>query len=392
MTTNPLRPSGIDFPELNPVPDGQPSLKDVIVLYRDLDAAQGKHEQVGDYRATLAEVQAAIGGGGGGGAPFVNLINTGFEGTLDYSGDLALIGINYTYNNFTAVSFEGCSNLQQITGLSCQYLTSLNLTGCYAIKSLVISSLLSSFSFTNRPLLNNFQYNDDNSLLIDLDLSFCPTLPHFSGTFPVLENINLEGCSGLTNFSAPVSLLTANLTGCTSLSNLETRNMPLASITGLEDCAAVLFWTAAGNNIVLADWIAFAEAHMPLIQSINFQNFTGISADVSGLPNLNGLFLLGNNGFDTLILGTQASLDELDCSNTGLGSIDISGCPALYTIVLSNTQLPEAVVNSILVDLDTAGLLNGFCNLSGGGSAAPTGAGAAAVTSLQGKGWTVTTN
>jgi hypothetical protein len=57
-----------------------------------------------------------------------------------------------------------------------------------------------------------------------------------------------------------------------------------------------------------------------------------------------------------------------------------------------NCALSQTSVNNILISLDTAGQLNGTVNLAGGTSAAPSGAGATAKTSLQGKGWTVVTN
>jgi hypothetical protein len=60
---------------------------------------------------------------------------------------------------------------------------------------------------------------------------------------------------------------------------------------------------------------------------------------------------------------------------------------AWYDCALNQTS-----VNNILVSLDTSGIVNNYVNINGGTSAAPSGAGAAAKTSLQGKGWTVATN
>lgn len=57
-----------------------------------------------------------------------------------------------------------------------------------------------------------------------------------------------------------------------------------------------------------------------------------------------------------------------------------------------NCALSQQSVDNILVSLDTAGQSNGIVNIDGGTSSPPGAAGLAAKASLQGKGWTVTTN
>jgi hypothetical protein len=54
--------------------------------------------------------------------------------------------------------------------------------------------------------------------------------------------------------------------------------------------------------------------------------------------------------------------------------------------------LNQTSVDNILVSLDTAGQSDGTVDISGGTSAAPSATGLAAKASLEGKGWTVTTN
>jgi hypothetical protein len=68
------------------------------------------------------------------------------------------------------------------------------------------------------------------------------------------------------------------------------------------------------------------------------------------------------------------------CSSTSFGN------------AWANCALSQTSVNNILISLNTAGQSNGTVNLNGGTSAAPSGAGATAKLSLQGKGWTVVTN
>lgn len=63
-----------------------------------------------------------------------------------------------------------------------------------------------------------------------------------------------------------------------------------------------------------------------------------------------------------------------------------------FSSAWSNCALNQTSVNNILVSLDTAGQSNGTINLNGGTSSAPGVAGLAAKASLEGKGWTVSTN
>lgn len=104
-------------------------------------------------------------------------------------------------------------------------------------------------------------------------------------------------------------------------------------------------------------------------------------------------FSITDHGQVSRIKGTlPPSLTDLVMSGQLLTAFD--DVPLLLTFLdLSDNQLPVAVVNSILIALDNAGLSNGTVGLQDQTpAAAPTGAGATAVTNLVGKGWTVATD
>lgn len=63
-----------------------------------------------------------------------------------------------------------------------------------------------------------------------------------------------------------------------------------------------------------------------------------------------------------------------------------------YDEAWDNNALDEASVNFILTQIDAAGTSNGTIGIFGGTNAAPTGAGAAAVTNLESRGWAVNVN
>jgi hypothetical protein len=81
-------------------------------------------------------------------------------------------------------------------------------------------------------------------------------------------------------------------------------------------------------------------------------------------------------------------------NNPALETIDLSQCiwADLAAVDFSGNALSQANVDAILIRADDSGATNGVMDLSGGTSSAPSAAGAAAVTSLLAKGWTVTTN
>jgi len=99
-----------------------------------------------------------------------------------------------------------------------------------------------------------------------------------------------------------------------------------------------------------------------------------------GRPNVAGCTALAQIGF----YADTRALEGID----GLEDSVVDGC---YSWAGVGVGMVAAEINNILIDLDATGVNNGYCDLTGS-HAAPTGAGAAAKTSLQGKGWTVDTN
>ena len=91
-------------------------------------------------------------------------------------------------------------------------------------------------------------------------------------------------------------------------------------------------------------------------------------------------------------LSMLSSLTVLDLyGNTNLTSVTLPGSN-LDNVDLNDTALIQAAVNDILQWLDDSGVTNGYVNLSGGTSAAPTGAGITAKDNLIANGWAVYIN
>ena len=101
--------------------------------------------------------------------------------------------------------------------------------------------------------------------------------------------------------------------------------------------------------------------------------------------------------FSTLDLSSMTNGSGLvrDCTNlatiTGATVLSASACID-YTEGFSGCALDVTSVNAVVTAIEAAGTSSGTLDIDGGTNAAPTGAGAAAVTALQGRGWAVTTN
>jgi hypothetical protein len=121
------------------------------------------------------------------------------------------------------------------------------------------------------------------------------------------------------------------------------------------------------------------------VYAINFylSNPAGLTRIGAGSEELTGVLNLAN----------VSNLTTISLPNNDITSIDISGNPAIDQFDLSNNELSVAQVNASLVALAAGAVNNGTYDSSGQTPAAPpSGVGAAAVLTLQGRGWTVTTD
>jgi len=191
-----------------------------------------------------------------------------------------------------------------------------------------------------------------------------------------------------------------SITGLQNLTNLENFNADYNALTtvNLSGLANLLFVDISDNEKV-----DFSENSLTSVNLSGCTSLQTLRLDDSnfsaGIPNLSGLTDLSIVDMDqcsitgNVDLSMLPVLEEFDLSgNTGLTSVTISDQQPLIYVNLYNTDITEASVNDILETLDGSGVENGSVNLGSGTSAAPTGAGATAVTNLQGKGWLVTVN
>jgi hypothetical protein len=175
--------------------------------------------------------------------------------------------------------------------------------------------------------------------------------------------------------------------------------------------------------ITSLDWSSLLLYDIPDISSLillqtlvlNNNSLTTVTIP-STLTNLTNLYLYNNSLTTVTIPNTLTALETLDLRDNSLTTLTIPNTltaltnlyltdnslttvtipktlTALTNLDLNNNALNLASVDAVLLNLDTAGALNGTLYLSGGTNASPTG-GATNVNklSLEGKGWTVNIN
>jgi hypothetical protein len=91
-----------------------------------------------------------------------------------------------------------------------------------------------------------------------------------------------------------------------------------------------------------------------------------------------------------LDVSALTSLITLNCSNNSVSVLDVSALTNLTTLHCYNNSMNQAMVDTVLCDMDGHGTNNGTLNISG--NAAPSAAGTTCAGDLTGRGWTVTTD
>jgi hypothetical protein len=137
------------------------------------------------------------------------------------------------------------------------------------------------------------------------------------------------------------------------------------------------------NSLNSINGVIVIEAN-PLLESFSARFVTGDTTSVK---------ITDNDSISTVNLSNLSACGTINISsNSSLADIFISTSIQSLTINLVNNALTEATVDSVLLNVDTAGYSNGTLTMSGGTNAAPSASGLVNKASLITKGWAVSTN
>jgi len=277
-------------------------------------------------------------------------------GTLDFSGLTNLVSVSLLGTSTGNVDMSNSS----IESFGCFVDASptIDLTGCNNLVTVQAEGNIGSFDASGSSV-QTFGGGGTGTALFDL--SGCTALTTFLPT-PATGNSSYD-CSGCTSLVAVnfqgISFVSADFSGCTALTGISFSYAPTPFTLNLTNCTSL-------TGIQLADG-SFGPTE---ITSLNISGCTSLAAISSIGP-------LGSSDISSLTTVTVTTLPAMISMDLRAGT---------------GAALNVASVNSILVALDANGLTNGAVNMSGGTSAAPTGAGLLAKASLILKGWFVGTN
>jgi hypothetical protein len=256
-------------------------------------------------------------------------------------------------------------------------MATLDVTGLTALVNLSIDTIAEGdYDFSTLTSLNQ------------VEMGNLTMTSNFVLSNPALQNVNLYNIDFGT-FDCNLSGLTASMislyvAGCSNISSdISLYDHPDLSSVELSDV------TFTGTRI---------------LDIANSGDGLAISATDTDLYGVQ----LNNCSVDSLQVGDDvtsrsAAFTSLDILSTTVNSVQLSNTTGLLSVTLTGSfgtitefslfdgALDASSVNAILVGFDTAVKSSGSITIVGG-NAAPTGAGLTAVSNLQGRGVTVTTN
>ena len=286
-------------------------------------------------------------------------------------------------NNITSVNLEGLINLTNLE-VRDNFLTSVD-----ASSSILLIDLNAS---------NNYNLTTINNYTNYTNLKYVR-----------LSNTKFNDVNGMLDFlaSGAVSNGVADFLGCdipsiagfASISTLLGRNWevaytpPLAApkveFTVVSSLNKTYFSINLGLSTNSTEYSAFG-VEVPGKGIIGGYQYGSTSTGVSStleIGTYNGfVYSTDVNALRILSICNQLTLADV----TSISGLENS--PYINELYLENNALPEAVIDYILVTLDSNAQINGTVALEGGTNAAPSATGLAAKAALLIKGWTVTTN
>lgn len=159
----------------------------------------------------------------------------------------------------------------------------------------------------------------------------------------------------------------------------------LIVLENLSVCTALTLLYCYGNSLTVLDVTALTS-----LTALNCYKNSIAILNVTALTALTSLTCSENN-LSTLDIAALTLLTVLYANDNSIPSLEFAALILLTTIECHDNGMNETNVDKILADLVTAGANNGTIRMDGT-NAAPSAAGLANKTILEGRGWGVTTS
>lgn len=267
----------------------------------------------------------------------------------------SLLGMNLlNYTRLREASFNSCRNMGTINLSGCSSIyefhlydssaSSVNLSNCTSMQSLRLQSVsLGEINLTGTPLS---KIDMVSSVTISkLDLSGMTSLKTIEGNF-TCPTFNASGCTSLDMTDSRIySVKDLNVSGCSSLTNLSfsvnTSNPVILNFSGLSqieslaisdlNVAADLGTLTTLKTLSLSSLRNVASLDLSACASLETFSCSSSTRDLTSLvlPQSLQSLSLDYSGLETLSLAGYANLKDFRIVGTSLQTVDLSGCTAL---------------------------------------------------------------
>lgn len=267
----------------------------------------------------------------------------------------SLLGMNLlNYTRLRKASFNSCRNMGTINLSGCSSIyefhlydssaSSVNLSNCTSMQSLRLQSVsLGEINLTGTPLS---KIDMVRSVTISkLDLSGMTSLKTIEGNF-TCPTFNASGCTSLDMTDSRIySVKDLNVSGCSSLTNLSfsvnTSNPVILNFSGLSqieslaisdlNVAADLGTLTTLKTLSLSSLRNVASLDLSACASLETFSCSSSTRDLTSLvlPQSLQSLSLDYSGLETLSLAGYANLKDFRIVGTSLQTVDLSGCTAL---------------------------------------------------------------
>jgi Leucine-rich repeat (LRR) protein len=150
-----------------------------------------------------------------------------------------------------------------------------------------------------------------------------------------------------------------------------------------------LYLNIVGTTPKITGKIILYPEYCPSVTHLNCQENLIDTLDIGALLSLTSL-LCRNNSISVLDVSALTALTTLNCRNNSISVLDVSALTSLVSLDLRSNSFDQAMVDTILCDVDGWGTNSGALDISG--NVAPSAAGITCKNNLIARGWTVTTD
>ncbi len=154
-------------------------------------------------------------------------------------------------------------------------------------------------------------------------------------------NLDTNGLNGTISRKDATKIVVLDIHDPLNNEHLKNVKSKITDLTGIQEFKNLVELTCFGNEITQLD---LSGNNKLSILNCNENQLT--SLDLSNNPILN-VVNVDNNKISDLIIGTKVDLQELYCSQNTFSSLDVTGCPKLFSLDATvNESLGEVLYNN----------------------------------------------